>query len=71
MFRTLIYPSPVACDYSFELPQWSYCYINTEHLSLAYIMLCSGVFDVTCLAALLYFVSIFLLILNIKVFSAM
>jgi len=25
MFRTLIYPSPGACDYSVELPHWSYC----------------------------------------------
>jgi len=25
MFRTLIYPSSVACDYSDELPHWSYC----------------------------------------------
>ena len=25
MFRTLIYPSPVAYDYSVELPHWSYC----------------------------------------------
>jgi len=25
MFRTLIYPSSGACDYSFELPHWSYC----------------------------------------------
>jgi len=25
MFRTLIYPSPRACDYSVELPHWSYC----------------------------------------------
>ena len=25
MFRTLIYPSSVACDYSVELPHWSYC----------------------------------------------
>ena len=25
MFRTLIYPSSGACDYSVELPQWSYC----------------------------------------------
>ena len=25
MFRTLIYPSSEACDYSVELPQWSYC----------------------------------------------
>jgi len=25
MFRTLIYPLSVACDYSVELPHWSYC----------------------------------------------
>jgi len=25
MFRTLIYPSPGACNYSVELPHWSYC----------------------------------------------
>ena len=25
MFRTLIYPSRGACDYSVELPHWSYC----------------------------------------------
>jgi len=25
MFRTLIYSSPGACDYSVELPHWSYC----------------------------------------------
>jgi len=25
MFRTWIYPSPGACDYSVELPHWSYC----------------------------------------------
>jgi len=25
MFQTLIYPSSGACDYSVELPQWSYC----------------------------------------------
>jgi len=25
MFRTLIYPSSGACDYSVELPDWSYC----------------------------------------------
>jgi len=25
MFRTLIYPSSGACDYSVELPNWSYC----------------------------------------------
>ena len=25
MFRTLVYPSSVACDYSVELPHWSYC----------------------------------------------
>jgi len=25
MFRTLIYPSSEACDYSVELPHWSYC----------------------------------------------
>ena len=25
VFRTLIYPSSGACDYSFELPHWSYC----------------------------------------------
>ena len=25
MFRTLIYPSSWACDYSVELPHWSYC----------------------------------------------
>ena len=25
MFRTLIYPSPGACDYSVELLHWSYC----------------------------------------------
>ena len=25
MFRTLIYPSLGACDYSVELPHWSYC----------------------------------------------
>ena len=24
-FRTLIYPSSGACDYSVELPYWSYC----------------------------------------------
>ena len=26
MFRTLIYPSSGTCDYSVELPHWSYCY---------------------------------------------
>jgi len=25
MFQTLIYPSSGACDYSVELPHWSYC----------------------------------------------
>ena len=25
MFRTLIYPSSGACDYSVELPHWSLC----------------------------------------------
>ena len=25
MFRTLIYPSSGVCDYSVELPHWSYC----------------------------------------------
>ena len=25
MFRTLIYPSSGACDYSVALPHWSYC----------------------------------------------
>ena len=25
MFRTLIYPLSGACDYSVELPHWSYC----------------------------------------------
>jgi len=25
MFRTLMYPSSGACDYSVELPHWSYC----------------------------------------------
>jgi len=25
MFRTLIYPSSGACDYSVELTRWSYC----------------------------------------------
>jgi len=25
MFRTIIYPSSGACDYSVELPHWSYC----------------------------------------------
>ena len=25
-FRTLIYPSSGACDYSVELPHWSYCF---------------------------------------------
>jgi len=25
MFRTLIYPSSGACNYSVELPHWSYC----------------------------------------------
>jgi len=25
MFRTLIYPSSGACDFSVELPHWSYC----------------------------------------------
>ena len=25
MFRTLIYPSSGGCDYSVELPHWSYC----------------------------------------------
>ena len=25
IFRTLIYPSSGACDYSVELPHWSYC----------------------------------------------
>ena len=25
MFRTLIYPSSETCDYSVELPHWSYC----------------------------------------------
>ena len=26
MFRTLIYPSSGTCDYSVELPHWSYCF---------------------------------------------
>ena len=26
MFRTLIYPLSGACDYSVELPHWSYCF---------------------------------------------
>ena len=26
MFRTLIHPSSGACDYSVELPHWSYCF---------------------------------------------
>jgi len=25
MFRTLLYPSSGACDYSVQLPHWSYC----------------------------------------------
>ena len=33
MFRTLIYPSSGACDYSVELPHWSYCSVKTEYLA--------------------------------------
>ena len=33
MFRTLIYPSSGACDYSVELPHWSYCSVKTEDLA--------------------------------------
>jgi len=33
MFRTLIYPSPGASDYSVELPRWSYCsWLDTPKL---------------------------------------
>ena len=35
MFRTLICPSSGACDYSVELPHWSYFSVNTEDLALA------------------------------------
>jgi len=35
MFQTLIYPSSGACDYSVELPHWSYCSAKTEDLALA------------------------------------
>ena len=35
MFGTLIYPSSGACDYSVELPHWSYC----------------SLFDVCCVSA--------------------
>ena len=34
MFRTLIYPSSGACDYSVELPHWSLCSVKTEDLAL-------------------------------------
>jgi len=30
MFRLLIYPSSGACDYSVELPHWSYCSVKTS-----------------------------------------
>jgi len=33
MFRTLIYPSSGACDYSVELPHLSYCSVKTEDLA--------------------------------------
>jgi len=33
MFRTLIYPSSGACDYSVELPHWWYCSVKTEDLA--------------------------------------
>jgi len=35
MFRTLIYPSSGACDYSVGLPHWSYYSVKTEDLALA------------------------------------
>ena len=35
MFRTLIYPSSGACDYSVELPHWPCCSVQTEDLALA------------------------------------
>ena len=34
MFRTLIYLSSGACDYSVELPHWSYFSVKTEDLAL-------------------------------------
>ena len=34
MFRTFIYPSSGACDYSVELPNWSYCSVKTDDLAL-------------------------------------
>jgi len=43
MFRTLINLSPVACDYSVELPYWWYFYVKAEDLALSYIMICCGV----------------------------
>jgi hypothetical protein len=36
MFRTLIYPSSGACDYSVELPHWSYCSVETEDVKLVF-----------------------------------
>ena len=33
MFRTLIYPSSGTCDYSVELPHWSYYSVKTEDLA--------------------------------------
>jgi len=33
--KRLIYPSSGACDYSVELPHWSYCSVKTEDLALA------------------------------------
>ena len=33
MFRTLIYPSSGACNYSVELPHWSYCSVELPHWS--------------------------------------
>jgi len=43
MFRTLIYLSPEACNYSVELPYRSYFYVKGKDLALAYIMICCGV----------------------------
>jgi len=34
IFRTLIYPSSLACDYSVELPHWSYCWAHKKWFSL-------------------------------------
>jgi len=39
-----MYPSSGACEYSVELPHFSYCSVNTEDLALASIMVGSGVF---------------------------